>query len=180
MFAAPSLKYLGMKVSAEGFVPLSKHTVVISTFPQPSEKKSLQRFLGIINFYRCFIRGAAGLLFPLTEALKGKGLSLTWTQSMLDSFSAARSVLANVPTLVHPDPTTRISVSVDASGSHVGAVLHQEVAGSWAPLSFYSRKLSSAESRYSAFDRELFAAYSALRHFWFLPEGNEFVLFSDH
>ena len=44
----------------------------------------------------------------------------------------------------------------------------------------YSRKLSSAESRYSAFDRELFAAYSALRHFWFLPEGNEFVLFSDH
>ena len=94
VFAAPSLKYLGMKVSAEGFVPLSKHTVVISTFPQPSEKKSLQRFLGIINFYRCFIRGAAGLLFPLTEALKGKGLSLTWTQSMLDSFSAARSVLS--------------------------------------------------------------------------------------
>ena len=37
-----------------------------------------------------------------------------------------------------------------------------------------------AESRYSAFDRELFAAYSALRHFRFLPEGNEFVLFSDH
>ena len=99
---------------------------------------------------------------------------------MLDSFSAAKSVLANIPTLVHPDPTARISISINTSGSHVGAVLPQEVAGSWAPLSFYSRKLSSTESRYSAFDRELFAAYSALRHFWFLPEGNEFVLFSDH
>ena len=180
VFAAPSLEYLGMSVSAGGCVPLSKHTDVISTFPQPSDKKGLQRFLGIINFYRRFIRGAAGLLFPLTEALKGKGSSLTWSQTMLDSFSAAKSVLANVPTLVHPDPTARISVSVDASGSHVGAVLQQEVAGSWAPLSFYSRKLSSAESRYSAFDRELLAAYSALRHFRFLLEGNEFVLFSDH
>ena len=180
VFAAPSIEYLGMKVSAEGCVPLSKHTVVISTFPQPSDKKSLQCFLGIIKFYRRFIRGAAGLFFPLTKALKGKGLSLTWTQSMLDSFSAAISILANVPTLVHPDPTARISISVDASGSHIGAVLQQEVAGSWAPLSFYSRKLSSAESRYSAFDRELLAAYSTLRHFRFLLEGNEFVLFSDH
>ena len=66
------------------------------------------------------------------------------------------------------------------SPSHVGAVLQQEVAGSWAPLSFYSRKLSSAESRYSAFDRELLAAYSNLQHFQFLLEGNEFVLFSHH
>ena len=34
--------------------------------------------------------------------------------------------------------------------------------------------------QYSAFDRELFAAYSALRRFWFLQEGKEFVLFTDH
>ena len=98
---------------------------------------------------------------------------------MLDSFSAAKSVLANIPTLVHPDPTARISVSIDASGSHVGAILQQEVAGSWAPLSFYSGKLSSAK-RFSFFDRELLAAYSALCHFRFLLEGNEFVLFSNH
>ena len=58
--------------------------------------------------------------------------------------------------------------------------LQQDVAGSWAPLAIYSKKLSSAESRYSTFDRELFAAYSALRHFRFLLEGKEFVLFTDH
>ena len=62
----------------------------------------------------------------------------------------------------------------------MGAVLQQDVTGSWAPLAFYSKKLSSAESRYSAIDRELFAAYSALRHFRFLLEGKEFVLFTDH
>jgi len=50
-----------------------------------------------------------------------------------------------------------------------------QVAG---PLAFYSKKISSAESRYSAFDGELFAAYSALYHFQFLLEGKEFVSFT--
>ena len=176
VFAAPSLEHLGMRVSAEGCVPLSKHTDVISTFPQPSDKKGLQCCLGIINFNRHFIREAAGLFFSLTEALKGKGSSLTWSQSMLGSFSTAKSVLAYVPILVHPDPTSKISVSVDA----LGAVLQQEVAGSWAPLSFYSRKLSSARSRCSAFDRVLLAAHSTHHHIRILIEVNEFVLFSDH
>ena len=99
---------------------------------------------------------------------------------MNKSFAAAKTVLSKVPSLVHPDPAARISVSVDASGSHIGAVLQQDVSGSWAPLSFYSKKLSASESKYSAFDRELFAAYSALRHFRFLLEGNTFPLFTDH
>ena len=55
---------------------------------------------------------------------------------MNQSFAAAKSVLANVPTLVHHDASARISLSVDAFGSHVGAVLQQEVDGSWAPLAF--------------------------------------------
>ena len=99
---------------------------------------------------------------------------------MNQAFSAARSVLSTVPTLVHPDPSAKVSLTVDASGSHVGAVLQQDVAGSWAPLAFFFKKMSYAESRYSAFDQELFAAYSALRHFRFLLEGKEFVLFTDH
>ena len=180
VFAAQELDYLGMIVSSKGCVPLEKHSEVISSFPRPVDKKGLQRFLGILNFYRRFIRGAAGLLSPLTDALKGKAATLTWTLEMNLAFSAAKSVLSEVPTLVHPDPSAKVSLSVDASGSHIGAVLQQEVAGSWAPLAFYSKKLSSSESRYSAFDKELFAAYSALRHFRFLLEGKEFVLFTDH
>ena len=155
-----------MRVSIKGCFPLQKHTEVISTFPSPVDKEGLQRFLGILNFYRRFIKGAVGVLSLLTEGLKGK--------------VSTKSLLSSVPTLVHPDPSAKVSLTVDSSGSHVGAVLQQEVVGFWAPLSFYSKKLSSAETRYSAFDRELFAAYSALRHFRFLLEGEEFVLLTDH
>ena len=40
--------------------------------------------------------------------------------------------------------------------------------------------MSAPESRYSAFDRELFAAYSSLCHFPFMLEGRQFILFTDH
>ena len=39
---------------------------------------------------------------------------------------------------------------------------------SWAPLSFLSKKLSPAETRYSAFDRELLAVYSTINHFYLM------------
>ena len=41
-----------MRVSSKGCFPLQKHTEVISTFPRPVDKKGLQQFLGILNFYR--------------------------------------------------------------------------------------------------------------------------------
>ena len=47
-------------------------------------------------------------------------------------------------------------------------------------MAFFSKKLSSTESKYSAFDRELLAAYSAVCHFRFLLEGWQFFLFLNH
>ena len=69
---------------------------------------------------------------------------------------------------------------VDASGTHVGAVLKLFHHSSWAPLSFSSKKLSLAETRYSAFNRELLAVYSAIRHFHLMLEGRQFFVLTDH
>ena len=69
---------------------------------------------------------------------------------------------------------------VDASGTHIGAVLQHFCRSSWAPLSFYSKKLMPAETRYLAFDRELLAVYSAIRHFRLMPEGRRFYVLTDH
>ena len=80
---------------------------------------------------------------------------------------------------MHSRPGAQISLTVDASDSHVGSVLQQLLEGSWAPLAFFSKNLSIAEQKYSAFDRELLAAYSSLRHFCFLLEGRAFRIFTD-
>ena len=78
--------------------------------------------------------------------------------TMVAAFSAAKASLVSATPLVYPSPSAQVSLAVDASASHVGTVLQQRVGSSWRPLAFFSRKLTSPQSKYSAFDRELLAA----------------------
>ena len=129
----------------------------------------------MINFYRKFLRGAARVLAFLTDALKGPGKSLTWSPALDSAFARTKDLLSFVPELVHPWPDAPISLSVDASDTHLGAVLQQFLDDSWALFAFYSKKLSDVEKKYSNFNRELLAAY-----FRFMLEGREFTIFTDH
>ena len=132
------------------------------------------------NLYRRFLCSAARVLAPLTNILKGPGKSLQWSPTLDFAFFAAKLLLCAVPVFTHPVPGAAVSLDVNVFDSQVGAVLQQRIHVSWSPLAFLSKKLSSAESKYSAFDCELLAAYSAIRHFSFLLEAREFTHFTDH
>jgi len=54
---------------------------------------------------------------------------------------------------------------MDASTTDMGAVLQQRVQDAWQSPAFFSRKLSPAQQKYSAYVRELVAIYEALRYF---------------
>ena len=51
-FGAASLEFLCHTVSASGLQPLSSHVQAIMEVPRPLDTTQLQRFLGMINFYR--------------------------------------------------------------------------------------------------------------------------------
>ncbi len=183
VFHASSVEYLGYKISAEGLSPLPARVAAIKNYPEPATRGELQRFLGMINYYRRFISGAAAVMKPLTDATRGKGgrsTRIEWTAEMATAFDGAKSALASSAVLAHPKPGAQISLAVDASNHHVGGVLQQKEGGSWRPLAFFSRKLNHAESRYSTFDRELLACVASIRHFRFLVEGRKFCIFTDH
>ena len=172
---------MGHRLTSSGCSPLVKHSATISAFLLPSDKPSLQRFLGMVNFYRKFLSSAAQVLAPLTDALKGPGKSISWTPLMNSAFNRAKQLFSAFPELVHPQSNAAITLSLDASDSHIGAVLQQQLRDkSWSPLAFFSKKLSDAEKKYSAFDRELLAAFLSVHHFRFMLEGKEFTIFTDH
>ena len=101
-FAVAEIEFLGHKRFAQGCSPLVKHTAAISEFPVPADKPALQRFLGMVNFYRKFLLGAARVLAPLTDDLKGSSKSLTWTPLLDAAFRHAKDLLIKVPELSHP------------------------------------------------------------------------------
>jgi cleavage and polyadenylation specificity factor subunit 1 len=142
----------------------------------------LQTYLGMINFYRRFLPGAAGVLKPLTDALRGsQQAKLAWTAEMAAAFHQSKSSICAAAELAHPVENAAFFLAVDASSSHVGAGLQEEVPGQTPrPLAFFSAKLSAAQAKYSAFDRELLACYLAIRHFRWYLEGRVFYILSDH
>jgi hypothetical protein len=87
------------------------------------------------------------------------------------AFQAAKDALCASSRLSHPDPEAEVNLVTDASNSAVGVVLQQRVAAGWQPLPFFSKKLNSAQLNYSAFDRELLAAYLGFQHFRFQLEA---------
>ena len=152
-FCKKMVTYLGHKVTESGISPLAKNTEALLQFPTPTTRKELQRFLGMVNFYRRFVPNAAGILQPLTNALQGKPTTkLSWSEECMGAFKAAKEALADAVELHHPRAGAPVALAVDASGSHVGAVLSQTVAGEPQPLAFLSAKLNQAQQKYSAFD----------------------------
>jgi hypothetical protein len=73
VFATPSLEILGHRISATGSAPTADHAAKIENCPPPQDIKQLQRFLGMVNFYRHFLPNCALVLKPLNDLLRGGG-----------------------------------------------------------------------------------------------------------
>jgi hypothetical protein len=101
---------------------------------------------------------------------------------MTEVFNSTKQALAKAALLAHPSPGAEIALMVDASSCHVGAALQQRssAAVAWQTLGFFSKKLDAAQRRYSAFDRELLACSSGIRHFRHMLEGRTFTVYTDH
>ncbi len=110
------------------------------------------------------------------DLLRGAPKTLLWTPATDATFTKAKAALVAAVPLSHPAPGAVLSLAVDASDTHVGGVLQQLQGRVWQSLAFFS----PTQARYSTFDRELLAAFSAIRHFCFLPEGRRFRNLTDH
>ena len=178
----PEVQYLGHLVNARGVLPLADRVTAIAQVPPPQSKVALQRFLGMVNYYRRFLPHLAQVLAPLHAAVgaAGRAKSIQWSADCQSAFQATKSALAKATLLHHPDPAAQTALTVDASDVAVGAELSQLRGAVWEPIAFFSRKLSPPEVKYSAFDRELLGMYLATKHFRHYLEGRPFAIFTDH
>ena len=129
------------------FVLFFCHIQANKEFPIPQTLGELQRFLGIINYYRHFLPGIVPKLSPLHAASAGRGKNISWTPQCKKAFEEAKSALSDCTLLYHPRPNAKTSITVDASDSPIGTQLEQLQRVCWVPIVFFSRKLSSTEKK---------------------------------
>ena len=181
-FVKASVQYLGFVVGHGQVAPPRAKVEAIVDFVRPHCRRELQRFLGMIGYYRRFIRNYSTVLAPLTDLLK-KDTRWQWTEACEAAFNAVKSLLCNHPILRAPDFDKPFILAVDASRVGVGAVLMQaDDKGVQYPVSYFSKKLTSAQRNYSTIEQELLAIVLALQHFqvYLPPWGQELTVFSDH
>ncbi|GFV52588.1 retrovirus-related Pol polyprotein from transposon opus [Trichonephila clavipes] len=79
---------------------------------------------------------------------------LNWSSEAITAFQRCKQALADAALLAHPSPSAPLALHVDASDYAIGGALHQVVDSELQPLAFFSRKLTSSEKSYSAYDRK--------------------------
>ena len=140
--------YLGHVISTAGITPDPAKLSVLANWPIPMTVRELQSFLGFVNFYNEFIDEQTALtssLYDLTAVRKGTE-RVQFLPAHVEAFNEIKRRLCAAPRLAHPNLEAPFTLYTDASQIAVGAVLLQhDVNGVERVISFFSKKLSSAQ-----------------------------------
>ncbi len=160
-FGVHEVKFLGMIIDKNGIKPeTSKLELYINEDP-PRTLKKLQRFVGILNWYRRFLPNLSSKISKITDKLCGKGKIIEWDT---EDEKIRQEILQEINKgicIYHADLNVPFTLQTDASDIGIGAILLQnhKIVG------VYSKKLSGPEKNYTTPEKEIFAIIKALEHF---------------
>ncbi|KAA3487674.1 DNA/RNA polymerases superfamily protein [Gossypium australe] len=169
------VSFLGHIVSAYGIrVDPSKISAILEWKP-PKNVSEVRSFLGLVGYYRQFVKGFSMITIPLIRLLQ-KDVRFEWSDKCQNSFDRLKILLIEAPVLVQPESGKEFVINSDASLIGLGCVLMQE----GKVIAYASRQLKPHEKNYPTHDFELAAIVFALkiwRHYLF---GEKCHIFSDH
>ena len=137
-FFQRSVEFLGHRVSREGVKLLFDKVQAIREFPRPHSPKEVSSFLGLVGYYRKFIRDFARISRPL-DALR-KADKFEWTNETEAAFEELRGKLTSDDLLVYRRFDCPLLVTCDASNTALGSVVSQlDDENRERPITFCSR-----------------------------------------
>ena len=121
---------------------------VISMLPPPHNKKSMQSFMGKINFFRRFIPSFANLVKPLQDMVKQK-VEYKWEVAQWEAFVSIKEAIANAPSLMSPNFLRDFILDTFATDTSYATILTQKTQdGDEVPISFMSAGLDVPQLKY--------------------------------
>ena len=182
LFLQKEIPYLGYIISGEGIRPDPVKLSGIKDWPVPKSVSETRSYLGMVGYYRRFVKDFSKIARPLNDLLR-KEATWQWTQEQQDAFQALKDHLLSDAFLLHPDNEKPFVLETDASGFAWGAMLSQEDdTGKMRPVSCCSKGFADAETRYDTHDRELLAIIRSLeanRH-WLMGTKYPVTILTDH
>ncbi|KRZ71620.1 Transposon Tf2-11 polyprotein [Trichinella papuae] len=180
VLATDEVEFLGFRINARGVQPTQDKVKAIHAAPRPTNRTELQAFLGLVNFYSCFMPRKASIVEPLHRLLDKKQKWI-WGKQHERAFEEAKSLLQSSSVLAHYNTNLPLQVTCDASPYGVGAVLsHVMSDGTEAPVAYASRTLTTTERNYAQIDKEALAIVFGVKKFHQYLYGRYFTIVTDH
>jgi hypothetical protein len=166
IFAVEQGKLLGFIVSSDEMIIDPERTQVITKLPPPTSKKSMQSFLGQINFVRRFVPSFSEMVRPLQNLIK-KDTQYHWGPTENQYFNAIKKAIIDASSLMSPDFSQDFTLYTFASDRSYAAVLTQKNSkNNEVPIAFMSSSFKGAEINYPVVDRQAYVVFKAVKHFW--------------
>ena len=172
---AREVSFLGHVLNEHGIKPDDALIDKIKGIKIPSNRKELERFLGLTQFYGRLIPNFASMCKPLSD-LRSLDTKFEISETAARAFEQIKTALASKPCVKPYDLSAQTTLRVDASESSVGGVILQN----GHPIMFLSRKLTAAEANYSNIEREALAIVWAVERSKKLLLGRKFTIQTDH
>jgi hypothetical protein len=173
-FGESKIDYLGYEITRDGIQPQPKKLEAILKLSPPRTKYQLRHFLGMINYYRDMWQKRSHMLAPLAGPVRPL-VKYKWGEDQQKSFYEIKQKVSQETLLPFPDFEKEFHVYTDASNKQLGAVIMQE----GKPLAFCSRKLNSAQTRYTTGEKELLSIVETLKEFRDILLGQQVIVHTD-
>lgn len=172
------VEFLGRKVGNNKLAITESDIQVVRDWPVPTSAKQVERFMGLANYHRGFIKDFSKLATPL-YAVTGKH-NFQWTEEQDDAFNELKRALSEPPVLALPNQQDQFVLDTDASDKAIGGVLSQVQAGKEQVIAYGSYALTKEQRRYCVTRKELLAVVRFTRQFRHYLLGRPFIVRTDH
>ena len=179
VFGVTELKFLGHIISERGIEPDPEKVSAIVDMPFPTNKKELQRFLGMVNYLGKFLPNLSDISAPLRNLLE-KDVEWCFDAPQMKAVQELKEMVTNNPILKFYDIQLPTRVSSDASTEGLGAVMEQQHPDGWFPVAFALRSLSVSEQNCCQQERETLSIVFACECFNVHVYGTKFQVLNDH
>ncbi|PIK54593.1 hypothetical protein BSL78_08524 [Apostichopus japonicus] len=143
--------------------------------PKPTDIAAVQRFVGMVKYLSKFLPSLSDTCEPIRR-LTHKDAKWSWGQDQDAAFKEVKRSVSSTPVLKYFDPQSETEGQGDASEKGIGFTLMQQ----GQPVTFSSRALTTAETRYSQIEKELLALIFGLEQNHQFTYGRKIKLWTDH
>ncbi len=172
------VEFLGRWVSPEGLEPSEGDIATVRDWATPKSTKDTERFLGLVNYHRGFIKDYAKRAVPLYQ-LTGKQ-PFIWEEEQELAFQDLKNALVSAPVLGLPNATDDFILDTDASDYAIGAQLVQVQGGLERVIAYGSFAQTKEQRNYCTTRKELLAVVRFTRLYRHYLLGRQFILRTDH